>query len=85
MKFRKSYCTIPGIGVGGAAAALVLGFSKFLKFHFKVFKILYFLNPLFDLNYIRSDDRYWFKLLLSTSPIPGHALQVKVMDLEILC
>ena len=37
-----------------------------------------------DLNYIWYDDRYWSKILFSTIPTPGHDLQVKVTDLEVL-
>ena len=59
----------PGFGVG---------------FDIKVFKISWFLNPVIDLNYIWYDDRYWSKTLFSAIPTPGHDLQVKVTDLEIL-
>ena len=30
------------------------------------------------------DDRYWSKNLFSTIPTPGHDLQIKVMESEIL-
>ena len=57
---------------------------KSLKFYVKVFfKILYFLNPLIDVNYNWIDEKWWFKILLSINSTPGHDLQVKVIDLDI--
>ena len=47
-----------------------------LKFYVKVFKII---------KIIWYDERYWSKILFSTIPTPGHDLQIKVTDLEILC
>ena len=38
-----------------------------------------------DLVYVWYDDRYWSKILLSTTPIPTHDLKAKVTDLELLC
>ena len=50
-----------------------VGVSKMLKFYIKVFKSIWY------------DERYWSKILFSTIPVPGHDLQIKVTDLEILC
>ena len=81
-KYRKSYCTTPSIGIGLAlAAALVL--AKMLKFYFKVFKTLYFLNPQMDLIYIWFNYRCWSKILLSTVHTPAQDLEVKVTHTEI--
>ena len=55
-----------------------------LKFHIKVFQISSLLNPVLDLNFIWYDDRYWFEILLSTIPTPGHDLQGRVIDFIIL-
>ena len=54
-----------------------------LKFYVKVFKTLYFVNPLMDLLYIWYDYRYWSEILFSTIHTLAHGLKVKVMDLEI--
>ena len=54
-------------------------------FIFEELKTLYFLNPQVDLVYIWYDYRCWSKILLSTIHTPAHDLDVKVMDLEILC
>ena len=37
-----------------------------------------------DLFHFWCDDRYWFKILLSTISTPMHDLKVKVTDLEVL-
>ena len=62
--------------------ALVAAFTCLLKFYFKVFKTLYFLNSQMDLVYILYDNRCWSKLLLSTIHTPANDLEVKVTDLE---
>ena len=56
-----------------------------LTFYVKVFRTSLFPNPLMDLVHVCSDDRYWSKILFSTIPTPIHDLEVKVMDLELLC
>ena len=66
-------------------SALVSVLTKTLKFHVKVFKTLYLLNPQMDLVYIWYDYRCWSKILLSTIHIAAYDVQVKVTDLEILC
>ena len=53
-----------------------------LTFCDKVFKIS-FLNPCMDLLYIWYDNRYWSKILFSTTPTPANDLKVKVTDLDI--
>ena len=56
----------------GVRVGVGVGVSNMLKFYVKVYKITY-------------DERYWSKILFSTIPTPGHDLQIKVTDLEILC
>ena len=36
-----------------------------------------------DLLYIWHDNRYWYKILLGTTPIPAYYTKVKVTELEI--
>ena len=55
-----------------------------LGFTLKYIRSFKFLSQLINLNYICHDYRYWSKILFSTIPIPGHDLQVKVIDLEFL-
>lgn len=74
--------SIPGVSIGGGVS-VGGNVSKFWIFYVKVLKISYFLNPLTELNYARL-VRCWFKLLFSTIPISGHALEVKVTDWESL-
>ena len=69
-KYRKSYCTTPGNGLGIAAEA-VSGLTNILKFYVKV---------LMDLVFIWYNSRCWSKILLSHM----HTL-LKITDLEILC
>ena len=79
-KYRKSYCTTPGIGIG-------IGIGVSININVKVlwqsFKTLCFLNPQMDLVYIWYDYRCWSKVLLSTVHTPAHDLEVKVTDWEI--
>ena len=62
-KYRKDRCTSPSIDL-----------NKNLKFYFKVFKTLYFLNAKMDFVYIwydHADYSCWSRILLGT--IPTHA------------
>ena len=56
-----------------------------LTFYSKVFRISLFPNPLMDLFHVWYDNRYWFKMLLSTISTTMDDLKVKVTDLELLC
>ena len=58
------------------------GLSYYKFYVYVIFKISYFLNPLIDLNYSRYDER--FAISFSISSTPGHDLQVKVTDFDIL-
>ena len=40
-------------------------------------------NPWMDRIHLWSDDRYGFKVFLSTIPTPNHGLKVKVTDSEV--
>ena len=53
-----------------------------LKFYFKVFKTLYFLNPHLDLLHIWYNYSCWSKILYSAIHTPSHDLEVKVTVLE---
>ena len=37
-----------------------------------------------DLIHVLHGDRYWFKIIYGTFPVPGQDLKVKVTDLEFL-
>ena len=56
-----------------------------LKFCVKVFRTSLFPNPMMDLVRVWYDDRYWSKILHSTSPISIYDLKVKFADLELSC
>ena len=77
-KYRKSYCSHPGVGVS-------VGVAQMLKFLFKVFIRLYLLNMLMDRVDTLHIDRYWSEVLCCTIMTHLSDLDVKVTDLEILC
>ena len=51
-----------------------------IKVYVKVYKTLYFLNPVMDFVYIWGDYRCWSKIFLGTISTLAHDLQVKVTD-----
>ena len=52
-----------------------------LTFYIKIFRTSLFPNPMMDLVLVWYGDRYWSKILHSTTSI--HDLKVKVMNLEL--
>ena len=56
-----------------------------LKFLVKVFESLYLFNLLMDQVNTLSVDGYWCKVLCYTIRTHLNDLEVKVMDLEMLC
>ena len=75
-KYRKSYCSHPGVGVS-------VGIALMLKFLVKVFIILYLLNIWMDQVDTLHVGRYWSEVLFCT--IMTHLGDLEVTDLEILC
>ena len=75
-KYRKSYCSHPGVGVGVALM---------LKFLVKVFISLYLLNMWMDKVDTLHVGRYWSEVLFCNIMTHLGDLEVKVTDLEILC
>ena len=73
-KYRKSYCTTPGVCVGMGGGG---GINK----NVKVFMTLYFLNPEMDFVYIWYDYRCWPKILWDTIHTPAYDLEFKIYDL----
>ena len=74
-KYRKSYCSHPGVGVRVA---------QMLKFLIKVFISLYLLNILMDQVDTLHGGRYWSEVLCCTIMTHLGDLEVKVTDLETL-
>ena len=83
-KYRKSYCTHPGVGVGvriGVAQMLVF----FFFFFFFFFINLYLLNILMDqVDTLHLVD-IGLKFLSCTTMTHLSDLEVKVRDLEVEC
>ena len=79
-KYRKSYCSHPGVGV-----SVGVGVAQMLKFLVKVFTSLYFLKLLMDQVDILHVGRYWSEVLCCIIMTHLGDLEVKVTDLEILC
>ena len=79
-KYRKSYCSHPGVGVG-----VGVGVAQMLKFLVKVFMSLYLLKLLMDQVDTLHVGRYWSEVLCCTIMTQLGDLEVKVTDLEILC
>ena len=79
-KYRRSYLSHHGIGVG-----VSVGAAQMLKFWIKVFISLYLLNMLIDYVDILHVGRYWSDVLFCTIMTYLGDLGVKVTDLEILC
>ena len=79
-KYRKSYCSHPGVGVGVGVALL-----KMLKFLVKVFMSLYLLKLLMDQVDTLHVGRYWSEVLCCTIMTHLGDLEVNVTDLEIFC
>ena len=76
-KYRKSYCSHPGVGV-------CVRVAQMLKFLIKVFISLYLLNMLMDQVDTLHGGRYWSEVLCCTIMTHLGDLEVKVTDLEIL-
>ena len=76
-KYRKSYCSHPGVGVRVRVAQM-------LKFLIKVFISLYLLNMFMDQVDTLHVGRYWSEVLCSTIMTTLGDLEVKVTDLEII-
>ena len=74
-KYRKSYCSHPGVGVR---------VPPMLKFLIKVFISLYLLNMLMDQVDTLHGGRYWSEVLCCTIMTHLGDLEVKITDLEIL-
>ena len=81
----KRAIALPPASASALAPAAVAALIKMLKFYVKVFKTLYFLNPGMDFVYIWHDYGCWSTILLATIPTPANGLEVKVIELEILC
>ena len=79
-KYRKSYCSHPGVGV-----SVSVGLLKMLKFLVKVFMSLYLLKLWIDQVDTLHVGRYWSEVLCCTIMTHLGDLEVKVTDLEILC
>ena len=80
-KYRKSYCSHPGVGVG-----VGVGVAQMLKFLVKIFMSLYLLKLLMmDQVDTLHLGRYWSEVLCCTIMTHLGDLEVKVTDLEILC
>ena len=79
-KYRKSYCSHPGVSVG-----VGVGVAQMLMFLVKVFKSLYLLKLLMDQVDIMHVGRYWSEALCCIIMTHLGDLEVKVTDLEILC
>ena len=77
-KYRKSYCSHPGVSVG-------VGVAQMLKFLVKVFMSLYLLKLLMNQVDTLHVGRYWSEVLCCTIMTHLGDLEVKVTDLEILC
>ena len=60
-KYRKSYCSHPGVGV-----RVRVRVAQMLKFFIKVFISLYLLNMLMDQADTLHVGRYWSEVLCST-------------------
>ena len=73
-KYRKSYCSHPGVGV-----------AQMFKFLVKVFMSLDLLNLLMDQVDTLHVGRYWSEVLCCTIMTHLGDLKIKVTDLEILC
>ena len=89
-KYRKSYCSHPGVGVGvgvgvGAGVGVGVGVAQMLKFLVKVFRSLYLLKLWMDQVDTLHVGRYWSKVLCCNITTHLGDLEVKVTDLEILC
>ena len=91
-KYRKNYCSHPGVGVGVSVGVSVcvsvgvgVGVAQMLKFLVKVFIRLYLLNMLMDQVDTLHVGRYWSEVLFCTIMTHLDDLEVKVTDLEILC
>ena len=78
-KYRKSYCSHPGVGVCIGVSVRV---AQMLKFLVKGFISLYLMNILMDQVDTLHVSRYWSEVSCST--IMAHP-GVKVTDLKNLC
>ena len=79
-KYRKSYCSHPGVGV-----SVGVGVAQNVKFLVKVFMSLYLLKLGMDQVDTLHVGRYWSEVLCCTIMTHLGDLEVKVTDLEILC
>ena len=77
-KYRKSYCSHPGVGVR-------IGVAQMLKFLVKVFLSLYLLNVMMDQVDTLHIGRYWSEVLCCTIRTHLGDLEFKFTELEILC
>ena len=78
-KYRKSYCSHPGVGVGVRVRVRV---AQMLKFLIKVFISLYLLNMLMDQVDTLHGGRYWSEVLCCIIMTHLGDLEVKVTDLK---
>ena len=78
-KYRKSYCSHPGVGV-----RVRVRVAQMLKFLIKVFISLYLLNMSMDQVDTLHGGRYWSEVLCCTIMTHLGDLEVKVTDLEYL-
>ena len=83
-KYRKSYCSHPGVGVS-VSVGVSVGVALMLKFLVKDFISLYLLNMWMDYVDTLHVGRYWSEVLFCTIMTHSSDLEVKVTDLEILC
>ena len=72
-KYRKSYCSHPGVGVG-------VGVAQMLKFLVKVFRSLYLLKLWMDQVDTLHVGIYWSKVLCCNITTHLGDLEVKVTD-----
>ena len=83
-KYRKSYCSHPGVGVS-VDIGVSVGVAQMLKFLVKVFMSLYILKLFFDQINNLLVGSYWSEVLCYTITAHLGDFEVKTTDLENFC